>query len=91
MYEVDIAQRLLEPFSLLALTVFTALLIAFWPTFPGFGADFTVRPLLDRFASVLAAVVLAPFVDIGSLSIFAALLAAALPGFNERAIGNLLS
>ena len=90
MYEIDIVQRLLDPFRLLALTELTARLIALCPTLPDLGADFTVRPLLDRFANVLAADVLALLVDLGLLSTFAALLAAALPGLFERAIGYLL-
>lgn len=75
---------------LLDLTELTALLIALCPTLPDLGADFTFRPLLDRFASVLAADVLAFGVDLGFRSVFAALLAAALPGLFERAIGYLL-
>lgn len=80
----------MDPFRPLYLTELTARFIAFCPTVPDLGADFTVRPLLDRFASVLAADVLAFFVDFGFWSILAASLAAALPGLLERAIGYLL-
>jgi len=80
----------LDPNRLFDFTELTAFLIAFRPTLPDLGADFTVRILLDRFASVLAAEDLAFLVDFGLLSVFAALLAAALPGLFVRAIGNLL-
>ena len=80
----------MDPYRLFDFTELTAFLIAFCPTLPDLGADFTVRLLLDRFANVLAAIVLAFLVDLGFLSVFAALLAAALPGVFERAIFYLL-
>lgn len=49
-----------------------------------------MRLLVDRFAKVLAAIVLAFFVDLGFLNVFAALLAAALPDLFERDIIYLL-
>lgn len=50
---------------LLDLTEATAFLIADCFTGPDFGADFTVRVMVARLASVLAAADLAAFVDFG--------------------------